>query len=344
MVDNGGTALYTGLEIGQNSQGNVLYAADFGQNQVEMFDGSFKPIGSPFSDPSVKSFADGSFRTWSVQAVNDKLYLTFASLKDFSGGVVDVFNTDGLLLTPSHFAANAPGAGPLDNPWGITQAPANFGAYSNDLLIGNVAGHGNINVFDPTTYAYLGQLRQPDGAPIAITGLWDLEFGDGTPDSGKTNQLFFDAGPNAPGVSINGLFGVIRAVGDQGGNGGGDLVREAAAQVAQLRQAPVSAQALPASYLGEESDPGGSGLSNALPTGVLGQGSGAVLGGVQAQPATSPSPAPAAGSSQAVPLASTPPGPALGVTAYRVRHQAFADLEGTLSVALAPAAEPPWAW
>ena len=28
---------------------------------------------------------------------------------------------------------------------------------------------------------YLGQLDQPNGAPIAIKGLWDLEFGDGKP-------------------------------------------------------------------------------------------------------------------------------------------------------------------
>src|SRR5262249_11741914 len=129
------------------------------------------------------------------------------------GGVVDVFDTDGNLLTPNHFAANAPGAGPLENPWGITQAPAKFGAYSNDLLIGNVAGAGNINVYDPVPGDYLGQMMQPNGTPIAITGLWDLEFGDGVPDSGKTNQLFFDAGPNAPGVSGYGLFGVIHAAG-----------------------------------------------------------------------------------------------------------------------------------
>ena len=100
------------------------------------------------------------------------------------------------------------------------------------------------------------------------------------------------------------------------------------------------------------SDLGGSGLSNALPVGVLGQGSGAVLGGVPAQPAMPTGPAPAAatpsaspaGSSQAVPLASMPPGPAPGLPAYRVRDQAFADLEGTQSVALAPTADPPWTW
>jgi prepilin-type processing-associated H-X9-DG protein len=82
-----------------------------------------------------------------------------------------------------------------------------------------VAGAGNINVFDPSTGAYLGQLDQADGTPIAITGLWELDFGDGKPHGGKTNQLYFDAGPNAPGVSVNGLFGAIQPAGDQGGNG-----------------------------------------------------------------------------------------------------------------------------
>src|SRR5258706_12161556 len=228
--------------MAQNSRGqNVLYAADILNNRVEMLDGGFNTIGS-FTDPSATS-VDPGFGAWSVSAEGNKLYVTFANpfspISGPHGGVVDVFDTDGHLLTPKHFAANAPGAGPLENPWGITQAPANFGPYSNDLLIGNVAGAGNINVFDPDTGAYLGQMHQPNGAPVAISGLWDLEFGDGTPDSGKTNQLFFDAGPNAPGVSGAGLFGVIRAAGDQNGNGRSDPLRG----VASPEQSPQ--QALP---------------------------------------------------------------------------------------------------
>jgi uncharacterized protein (TIGR03118 family) len=217
----GNPAVYTGLDMAQNNGQDVLYAADILQNRVEMFDGGFHAIGS-FTDPTATS-VDAGFGAWSVSALNGELYVTFANpfspVSGPHGGVVDVFNTDGTLV--KRLAANAPGAGPLENPWGITQAPAKFGAYSNDLLIGNVAGAGNINVFDPESGAYLGQMRQPNGDPIAITGLWDLEFGDGTPDSGKTNQLFFDAGPNAPGVSGYGLFGVIRAAGDQGDHGGG---------------------------------------------------------------------------------------------------------------------------
>jgi hypothetical protein len=167
-----------------------------------------------------------------------------------------------------------------------------------------------------------------------------MEFGDGTPDSGKTNQLFFDAGPNHPGDSTGGLFGVIHAAGDQG-EGGGDPVRAAAPlqRVQQTHTQPLLQPVLQQALAG-------------LPIGVLGQGSSAVLGGVGAQPATSPNPTPAAGtpstsaagSSKAVPLVSTPPGPALGVAAYRVHEQAFGDLEGTQSVALAPTADQPWIW
>jgi uncharacterized protein (TIGR03118 family) len=262
LVDNfaaGHPAVYTGLDIAQNSRGqNVLYAADILQNRVEMFDGGLGALGS-FTDPSVTSL-DASFGAWQVEELGGKLYVTFGTLAGPFGGVVDVFDTDGHLLTPGHFAANAPGAGPLENPWGIVQAPANFGAYSNDVLIGNVEGAGNINAYDPATGAYLGMLRHPDGTPVAIAGLWDLTFGTGTPDSGRTNQLFFDAGPNAPNLSGNGLFGVIHAAGDQSGN------------------ADVAAFALPGVVSGQGSD---------AASGQAGHG------GQQFQTALSPAPGPA---------------------------------------------------
>jgi uncharacterized protein (TIGR03118 family) len=211
----GTPAVFTGLAMAQNSRGQtILYATDYLNNRVDMFDGHFNLIGS-FTDPNVTSI-DPNLSAWSVQAEGGKLYVTFADLHNFDAGAVDEFNTDGQLLR--QFAANGPGAGPLENPWGVTQAPANFGKYSGDLLVGNVAGAGNINAFNPRTGAYLGQLDQPDGDPIAITGLWDLQFGNGTPFGGKTNELFFDAGPNAPGVAVNGLFGAIQAEGRQGGD------------------------------------------------------------------------------------------------------------------------------
>jgi uncharacterized protein (TIGR03118 family) len=249
---DGTDSVYTGLEIGQDSNGNnVLYAADFLHNKLEVINKSFTTINTiPCDGLGVSN--DSYSWVWSVQAVKDKLYVTFADLFNPSGGgggAVDVFDTDG---NPQYqLDANGPGPGRLQNPWGITQAPANFGAFSNDLLVGNVAGKGNINVYDPDTYQWLGQLRQPNGDPIEIKGLWDLEFGDGTPHGGKTNHLFFDAGPNHPGDNTGGLFGVIHAAGDQGDDDGGDA-GATEAQLAQVRQVLVSIPVLPASYLGEE--------------------------------------------------------------------------------------------
>jgi hypothetical protein len=103
-------------------------------------------------------------------------------------------------------------------------------------LIGNVEGAGNINAFDPTTGAYLGPLRHPDGTPIAIPGLWDLTFGGGRHVNGRTNQLFFDAGPNLPDLTGNGLFGMISATGREDGDGEDD-------DSAAGRAAPASAPA-----------------------------------------------------------------------------------------------------
>jgi uncharacterized protein (TIGR03118 family) len=244
MVDNdaaGHPAVYTGLDIARNSHGQiVLYAADILNNRVDMLDGGFHAFGS-FTDPSVTGFG-----AWQVEDVNGRLFVTFGTFPPPYGGVVDIFDTDGNLLTPNHFAANAPGAGPLENPWAIVQAPPNFGAFSNDLLIGNVEGAGNINVFDPATGAYLGQLEHSDGTPIAIAGLWDLVFGTGTPDSDPTNRLFFDAGPNGPNPAGNGLFGVIHPAGDQGTGPstsphGGDVMAVTSAIAGQAPLRPASA-------------------------------------------------------------------------------------------------------
>ena len=153
-----------------------------------------------------------------VENEGGKLYVTFGGFTPPFGGVVDIFDTEGHLLTPNHFIANLPGQGPLENPWGITLAPSDFGRFSNDLLIGNVEGAGHINAFDPRTGKFLDTLRNPDGTPISIPGLWDLVFGGGSKNNGRTNQLFFDAGPNAADFAGNGLFGVIMATeaGDRG--------------------------------------------------------------------------------------------------------------------------------
>jgi uncharacterized protein (TIGR03118 family) len=87
-------------------------------------------------------------------------------------------------------------------------APANFGDFSNSLLVGNF-GDGTINAFDPTSGAFLGQLRTPDGQILVIDGLWGIAFGNGsTVQNLPSNTLFFAAGPND---EENGVFGRIDA-------------------------------------------------------------------------------------------------------------------------------------
>jgi uncharacterized protein (TIGR03118 family) len=233
LADSGAPAVYTSLEIGQN----VLYATDFLHNQLDIIgtgqaqDDTLTNINPiPCAGLGVSHNLNSSVTTdpnswvWSVSAVNNILIVTFADLFGpvRGGGAVDVFNTDGGFLyqidandATSNTAADATGR--LENPWGVTLAPGNFGTYGNDLLVGNVWGHGNIDAYQPDSNGndkiYAGQLAQPDGTAIAIKGLWDMEFDDGP-------HLFFDAGPNKPGDATGGLFGVIQAA-DRDGNGGG---------------------------------------------------------------------------------------------------------------------------
>jgi uncharacterized protein (TIGR03437 family) len=126
-------------------------------------------------------------------------------------GYVDMFDLNGILL------ARLVSGGPLNSPWGMTLAPASFGAFGGALLVGNF-GDGAINAFDPATGRYLGSLRDVNGAPIHIKGLWGLTFGNGSaakaaavPAGGDLNTLYFAAGIAGPDkVEAHGLLGTIQ--------------------------------------------------------------------------------------------------------------------------------------
>jgi uncharacterized protein (TIGR03118 family) len=101
--------------------------------------------------------------------------------------------------------------GELNSPWGLALAPADFGRFSGDLLVGNF-GDGRIHAFDPATltsdgeFEPVGLLHSAAGRPIQIDGLWALQFGKGNSANGATNTLFFTAGPFD---EEHGLFGSI---------------------------------------------------------------------------------------------------------------------------------------
>jgi len=117
-------------------------------------------------------------------------------------GFVDVFDLNGNLVK------RAISNGPLNSPWGLAFAPANFGTFSNDLLVGNF-GDGRIDAFDPTTDAFLGALTDTTGTPIFIEGLWGLRDGNGG-NGGALNKVYFTAGiSGGDAIEDHGLFGSL---------------------------------------------------------------------------------------------------------------------------------------
>jgi uncharacterized protein (TIGR03118 family) len=208
-VDNSSTgAVYTGLA----SLNDRLYAADFHNARIDSFDASFKPLALPFKDPNIPK----GWAPFNIQALGGNLFVTYAfqdaktkkqAVPGGGLGYVDEFTPDGTLV--ARIASKGKANAPLNAPWGLAMAPANFGAYSNDLLVGNF-GNGRISAYasvSPTKWVYKGQVRVASGTPITIDGLWAIAFGNGA-SSGPTNNLYFLAGPTG---GAHGLFGFIAA-------------------------------------------------------------------------------------------------------------------------------------
>ncbi len=188
-------AKYKGLTLLSQGSASRIYAADFHNARVDIFDGAYTPllIGG-FSDPLIPP----GFAPFNIQAIGSRLFVTYAlrdpagqdDVKGAGNGFVDIFDFDGNLL--QRFASGRA----LNSPWGVARAPADFGAMSGMILIGNF-GDGHINAFDFAS----GELRMTTAG--TIDGLWALAFGNDTPGAAH-NQLFFTAGPDE---EKHGLFG-----------------------------------------------------------------------------------------------------------------------------------------
>ena len=117
-----------------------------------------------------------------------------------------------LRSTSGTFLGRVATRGQLNSPWGLAMAPAAFGRFGGDLLVGNF-GDGRITAFEREpngSFQPRGQLRTADGSALTIDGLWALQFGNGTANNGPTDTLFFTAGPDD---ENHGLFGTIRVAG-----------------------------------------------------------------------------------------------------------------------------------
>ena len=198
-------AVFKGLAIA----GNDLYVTNFNAGTIDVFNSSFAPITVPggFSDPSLPA----GYAPFNIAFINGELYVTYAvqdgaKHDDVAGpgnGIIDVFNTSGVLQ--QRLVSNG---GALNSPWGLAIAPAGFGPFGGDLLVGNF-GDGTINAYDPTTGMFLGTLDNANGNPIVNLGLWGLSFGNGSQGT-SMNTLYFTAGiPGPDMVESHGLFGSL---------------------------------------------------------------------------------------------------------------------------------------
>src|SRR5207247_3592397 len=167
---------------------------------------SFSPVtlsAGAFTDPNLAA----GYAPFGIRNINGELYVTYAKQDadkhdDVAGmghGFVDIYDTSGNLLQ------RLITRGQLTSPWGFALAPASFGEFANDLLVGNF-GNGRINAYDPTTGEFLGRLGSSPNNPISINGLWSLSFGNDHA-AGPSSTLFFTAGLND---EADGLFGSIQ--------------------------------------------------------------------------------------------------------------------------------------
>ncbi|MEO6804173.1 MAG: TIGR03118 family protein [Granulicella sp.] len=204
VVNNGGTtgATYTGLAILNVGTSSYVLAPNFGvANKIEVYDNTFAPTtlaGGSFTDPTLPA----SYAPYAVHVIGTQVFVTYAlrtaaapyrTVNAAGNGIVSIFDNTG------KFVSRAVTGGNLNSPWGVAIAPANFGIYSSDLLIGNF-GDGRINVYDPKTFGYLGQLMDGTGKPLTYASLWELLPG-GTTVTGTTSvsggdvsTVYFTAG------------------------------------------------------------------------------------------------------------------------------------------------------
>ncbi len=192
-------AMYTGLAITSNPSGNFLYAADNTNNHIDMFDSNYNFVMS-FGDPSIPS----TFSVFGVQDINGMVYVAYAIPNVGAGGYIDVFKENGT------FVKTLIQGLPLNQAWGMTLAPSDFGPLSNTLLVSNNSVDGTINGFDPVTGRFVGTIRDQHWRKIILNNLWGIAFGGGATNNGATNQLFVTVAPgNGAQSEMSGTFASI---------------------------------------------------------------------------------------------------------------------------------------
>jgi uncharacterized protein (TIGR03118 family) len=208
------SAEYKGLTMANNGSGNFLYATDFRNGKVDVFDKMFtkqttSDSSFAFKDPNLPA----GYGPFGIQALPTgpsgatQIYVAYAqvdtsSFDEVPGagvGLVDVYDTNGNFikqLIPKGVQLNA--------PWGMALAPADFGTLSNALLVGNF-GDGKINGYNVNTGAFIAVIADSSGAVFQVPGLWGIAFGNDAMNQPK-DTLFYAAGTND---EANGEYGRV---------------------------------------------------------------------------------------------------------------------------------------
>jgi len=215
MYTDAGGAVYKGLALAKNGTANYLYATDFHNNKVDVFDTTYAKQATSataftFVDPNLPA----GYAPFGIMAANTgtggatQIYVSYAqqappdnhdNANGAGLGFVDVYDTNGAFI--SRLVTTG---GKLNAPWGMAIAPSDFGTLSGALLVGNF-GDGTINGYDAGTGAYIGTVADSTGAAFAAPGLWGIAFGNDAHNQ-PHNTLFYAAGLNN---EANGVYGRI---------------------------------------------------------------------------------------------------------------------------------------
>jgi uncharacterized protein (TIGR03118 family) len=215
MYTDAAGADYKGLAIATNNGALFLYATDFHNNKIDVFNTTFvkqttSATAFTFADPSIPA----GYAPFGIQAIPGsgvagatQIYVTYAqqvapaNLVNANGaglGYVDIYDTNGTLIK------QLVAGGALNAPWGLALAPADFGTFSNALLVGNF-GDGKINAYDAAAGTPLGVLVDTNSTTPGAPGLLGIAFGNDA-DSQPHNTLFFASGING---GADGVYGRI---------------------------------------------------------------------------------------------------------------------------------------
>jgi uncharacterized protein (TIGR03118 family) len=209
-IDDGGeAAIFRGVAVA----GGRLYATDFHNARVDVFDSHWQRVRLPHS------FIDSSIPSWyapdNIELLGGHLFVTYVGRApvngndDATGGFVDEFDLSGRLV------ARVARMGVLNEPWGLALAPSTFGRYRGDLLVANF-GDGHVNAFRKSggRWSFAGALATPGGKALVLNGVWGIAFGNGGA-AGAKDTLFFSSGPHTwrgtTEVAVHGLFGSVAA-------------------------------------------------------------------------------------------------------------------------------------